>query len=114
MLGNTIKTFSYHLRSRDGRYSASLFLIDEIGIVEIINEKLGIKPQEKLSTGIIVKGIIINAMVFVSSPLYLFPHFFNDKATEHLLGGGFYQKILMTIAWCLFTRRFPPSRRSAK
>ncbi len=63
-------------------------IIDEIGIVEIINEKLGIKPQEKLSTGIIVKGIIVNAMAFVSSPLYLFPHFFNDKATEHLFGEG--------------------------
>ena len=43
-------------------------IIDEIGIVEIINEQLGIKPQEKLSTGIIVKGIIINVMGFLSSP----------------------------------------------
>ena len=63
-------------------------LIDEIGIVEIINEQLGIKPQEKLSSGIIVKSIILNAMGFVSRPLYLFPQFFNDKATEHLLGEG--------------------------
>ena len=63
-------------------------IIDEIGIVEIINEQLGIKSQEKLSTGIIVKGIIVNAMGFLSSPLYLFPHFFNDKATEHLFGDG--------------------------
>ena len=36
-------------------------LIDEIGRVEIINEQLGIKPQEKLSCGIIVKSIILNA-----------------------------------------------------
>ncbi len=63
-------------------------LIDEIGIVEIINEQLGIKPQEKLSSGIIVKSIILNAMGFVSRPLYLFPQFFNDKATEHLFGEG--------------------------
>ncbi len=63
-------------------------IIDEIGIVEIINEQLGIKPQEKLSAGIIVKGIIVNAMGFLSSPLYLFPHFFNDKATEHLFEDG--------------------------
>ncbi|MDJ0718916.1 MAG: IS1634 family transposase [Prochloraceae cyanobacterium] len=27
-------------------------------------------------------------MGFISSPLYLFPHFFNDKATEHLFGDG--------------------------
>ncbi|MGK7917269.1 MAG: DUF4277 domain-containing protein [Prochloraceae cyanobacterium] len=37
-------------------------IIDEIQIVEIINEKLGIKPQEKLSGGIIVKSIILNAI----------------------------------------------------
>lgn len=63
-------------------------IIDEIGIVEIINEQLGIKPQEKLSSGIIVKSIILNALGFVSRPLYLFPQFFNDKATEHLFGEG--------------------------
>jgi len=63
-------------------------IIDEIGIVEIINEQLGIKPQEKLNSGIIVKSIILNAMGFVSRPLYLFPQFFNDKATEHLFGSG--------------------------
>ncbi|MDJ0719634.1 MAG: IS1634 family transposase [Prochloraceae cyanobacterium] len=63
-------------------------IIDEIGIVEIINEQLGIKSQEKLSCGIIVKSIILNAMGFVSRPLYLFPQFFNDKATEHLFGEG--------------------------
>ena len=63
-------------------------IIDEIGIVDIINEQLGIHPEEKLSCGIIVKSIILNAMGFVSRPLYLFPQFFNDKATEHLFGEG--------------------------
>jgi transposase len=63
-------------------------IIDEIGIVEIINEQLGIKPQEKLNSGLIVKSIILNAMGFVSRPLYLFTQFFNDKATEHLFGEG--------------------------
>ncbi len=65
-------------------------IIDEIGIVEIINEQLGVKPQEKLNSGLIVKSIILNAMGFVSRPLYLFPQFFNDKATEHLFGEGIY------------------------
>ncbi len=65
-------------------------IIDEIGIVEIINEQLGIHCEEKISSGIIVKGIILNAMGFVSRPLYLFPQFFNDKATEHLFGEGIY------------------------
>ncbi len=65
-------------------------IIDEIVIVDIINEQLGIKPQEKLNSGLIVKSIILNAMGFVSRPLYLFPQFFNDKATEHLFGEGIY------------------------
>ena len=48
-------------------------IIDEIGIVDIINEQLGIKSQEKLNSGLIVKSIILNAMGFVSRPLSLFP-----------------------------------------
>ena len=63
-------------------------IIDEIGIVDIINEQLGIHPEEKLSCGIIVESIILNAMGFVSRPLYLFPQFFTDKATEHLFAEG--------------------------
>ena len=63
-------------------------IIDEIGIVDIINEQLGIQAQEKLNSGIIVKSIILNTMGFVSRPLYLFPQFFKDKATEHLFGEG--------------------------
>ena len=35
-----------------------------------------------------MKAIILNALGFVSRPLYLFPQFFEDKATEHLLGEG--------------------------
>ena len=53
-----------------------------------MNKELGIQPQEKLNSGQIVKGIILNAMGFVSQPLYLFPQFFKDKATEHILCEG--------------------------
>ena len=61
-------------------------IVDEIGIVEIVNEQLGTNPKEIVSPGIIVKAIIINGLGFVSRPLYLFSQFFEDKATEHLLG----------------------------
>jgi transposase len=61
-------------------------LIDEIGIVEIINSKLGIDPREKIAAGIMVKAILINGLGFVSRPLYLFNQFFDDKAIEILLG----------------------------
>lgn len=63
-------------------------LIDEIGIVEIINNKLGIEPREKISAGTVVKAIILNGLGFVSRPLYLFSQFFEDKAIEKLLGEG--------------------------
>ncbi|PAX52322.1 IS1634 family transposase [Brunnivagina elsteri] len=63
-------------------------LIDEIGIVETINSKLGIDPREKISARILVKAIIINGLGFVSRPLYLFSQFFEDKGIEILLGEG--------------------------
>ncbi|WP_124972238.1 IS1634 family transposase [Aphanothece sacrum] len=63
-------------------------LIDEIGIVKIINNKLGIDVREKISAGTVVKSILINGLGFVSRPLYLFSQFFEDKAVEKLLGEG--------------------------
>lgn len=61
-------------------------LIDEIGIVETINSKLGIDPREKITAGILVKAILINGLGFVSRPLYLFNQFFDDKGIKILLG----------------------------
>ncbi len=63
-------------------------IIDELEIVELINQELGIEKQEIVNSGEIVKAIILNGLGFVSQPLYLFPKFFEDKATEHLLGNG--------------------------
>ena len=63
-------------------------LIDEIGIVELLDERLGTDPREKISTGIAVKAMLLNGLGFVSAPLYLFEHFFKGKATEKLLGEG--------------------------
>lgn len=61
-------------------------LIDEIGIVEVINEKLGIDKREKISSGQVLKAMILNGLEMVSRPLYLFSQFFEDKAVEKLLG----------------------------
>ena len=63
-------------------------LIDEIKIVKIINEKLGIDSREKVTSGQVVKALILNALGMVSRPLYLFPQFFEDKAVEKLIGKG--------------------------
>jgi transposase len=63
-------------------------LIDEIGIVEIIDREIGIDKREKVSAGEAIKAMIINCMGFVTSPFYLFSGFFTGKATEHLIGKG--------------------------
>ncbi len=63
-------------------------LIDEIGIVDTINDKLGRDSREKISAGTVVKAILLNGLGFVSRPLYLFSQFFQDKAIEKLLGSG--------------------------
>ena len=59
-------------------------IIDEIGIVEIINQKLGVDNREKIATGQVIKALILNGLGMVSNPLYLFSQFFEDKAIEKL------------------------------
>jgi hypothetical protein len=36
----------------------------------------------------VVKAMILNALGFLSAPLYLFSEFFESKAVSHLLGEG--------------------------
>ena len=63
-------------------------IVDEIGIVEVIEREIGTDAREKVSAGQIVKAMIINCMGFLTAPLYLFSEFFEGKATEHLIGAG--------------------------
>ena len=63
-------------------------IIDEMGLVEQVNQIVGTTPQEKVSSGHILKAMILNGLGFVSAPLYLFEQFFVGKATEHLIGEG--------------------------
>jgi transposase len=63
-------------------------IIDSIGIVEIINEIIGVEKGEKVSAGQVVKAMIINGLGFVSKPLYMFPEYFETIACEHLVGTG--------------------------
>lgn len=61
-------------------------IIDQIGLVEEIDRQIEKHPQQIISTGQVVKAMILNGLGFVSAPLYLFSEFFIGKATEHLLG----------------------------
>lgn len=63
-------------------------IIDSIDLVEIINELIGQEPEEKVSPGHVVKAMILNGLGFVSSPLYLFSKFFQEKPCEYLIGEG--------------------------
>jgi transposase len=63
-------------------------IIDDLGIEEIINQEIGVEKGEIVTSGQIVKAIILNGLGFVSRPLYLFPQFFLDKPVEHLIGKG--------------------------
>jgi transposase len=63
-------------------------IIDEIGLVEQINQLVGQQRGEIVSPGHAVKAMILNGLGFVSAPLYMFPKFFEGKATEHLIGEG--------------------------
>jgi transposase len=63
-------------------------IVDEIGIVEVIDKEIGTDVRENVSAGQIVKAMIINCMGFLTAPLYLFGEFFEGKATEHLIGPG--------------------------
>ncbi len=63
-------------------------IIDELGLVAEIDELIGIHGNQKVTTGQVVKAMIINGMGMITSPLYLFAKFFEGKATEHLLGEG--------------------------
>lgn len=63
-------------------------MIDQMGWVDAVNEIVGVHSLERVSTGQVLKAMILNGLGFVAAPLYLFGQFFEGKATEHLIGEG--------------------------
>lgn len=61
-------------------------IIDQMGWVDAINELAGVHSLEQVSTGQVLKAMILNGLGFVAAPLYLFSQFFEGKATEQMLG----------------------------
>jgi transposase len=51
-------------------------VIDELGLVELTNEQLPEHSQNCISSGQVVKAMILNSLGFLSAPLYLFSEFF--------------------------------------
>lgn len=50
-------------------------IVDELEIVKKVNERLKIDCREKITSGQVVKAIILNGLGFISRPLYLFSQF---------------------------------------
>jgi transposase len=63
-------------------------VIDELGLVELTDGLLPEHAQNCVSSGQVVKAMILNCLGFVSAPLYLFSEFFASKPVSHLLGEG--------------------------
>lgn len=59
-------------------------VIKDLGLVELIDERIGTDPRETISTGESVAGMILNGLGFSSKPLSLTPRFFQTKAVSSL------------------------------
>jgi len=63
-------------------------VIDDLKIVEIVNQWVGVDEPEPVSAGMIIKSMILNGLGFSSRPLTLSPQLFQNIAMEHLFGPG--------------------------
>ena len=57
-------------------------VIKQLNLVEIIDKRLGIEADEKISTGEAVAGMILNGLGFANRPLTLMPEFFENKSLD--------------------------------
>lgn len=63
-------------------------MVDELGLVELVDELVPGHKLNCISSGQVVKAMILNCLGFLSAPLYLFSEFFSSNPVSHLLGEG--------------------------
>jgi len=63
-------------------------VFDELGISEVLDEKLPKNRQHKVPHFTIVKAMVLNGLGYTERRLYLFSSYFNNLPTERLLGKG--------------------------
>lgn len=63
-------------------------VIKDLGLVEQINLHLGISPDEKITAGEAVAGMIVNGLGFTDRPMTLTPQFFSNCPLEILFRDG--------------------------
>lgn len=61
-------------------------VIHDLGIINLINDRLGIDSDEKVTAGEAVAAMIINGLGFTDRPLSLTPQFFENCPLELLFG----------------------------
>ena len=69
-------------------------VIDELGLVELLDELFPPHRDNQITTGQVVKAMILNCLGFLSAPLYLFSQFFESKPVAHLLDAVFKCQVL--------------------
>ncbi len=55
-------------------------ICDEIELVDEIDRIIGVNPMQKVTTGEAVKMMVLNALGFVSRPIYMYPDFIENKS----------------------------------
>jgi len=63
-------------------------VFDQLGISEVINDRLPKSRHHKLSHSQVLKAMVLNGLGFVGQRLYLFPSFFENLPVDKLLGEG--------------------------
>jgi transposase len=63
-------------------------VFDQLGISEVIDDRLPKSRHHKLSHSQILKAMVLNGLGFVGQRLYLFPSFFENLPVDKLLGEG--------------------------
>lgn len=60
--------------------------IKDLGIIKMIDDRIGTSKQEIVTTGEAIAAMVLNGLGFTSEPLYLSPSFFEDKPLTNLFG----------------------------
>ena len=63
-------------------------VIDDLTMVQIVDGLVSLDFQEKVSTGMALKAMILNGLGFSNRPLTLPPQFFANRPLESILGPG--------------------------
>lgn len=63
-------------------------IIKEVGLIEMIDQRIPQDSRESISTGEAVAGMIINGLGFSDRPMTLTPQFFQSKAMDRLFREG--------------------------